>query len=70
MVGQASSLSIRVDGQDARPTGNPGFGGALDCFASLAMTISCKSLSGGFVRRLNDHCSSSFNVKMSCFAES
>ena len=27
MVGQASSLSITDDGQDARPTGNLGFGG-------------------------------------------
>jgi hypothetical protein len=26
MVGQASSLSITDDGQDARPTGNLGFG--------------------------------------------
>jgi hypothetical protein len=26
-VGQASSLSITDDGQDARPTGNLGFGG-------------------------------------------
>ncbi len=27
MVGQASSLSIRDDGQDARPTGNLSFDG-------------------------------------------
>ncbi len=39
MVGQASSLSIRDDGQDARPTGNLIFGGSGDCFAALAMTI-------------------------------
>ena len=33
---QASRLSIRNDGQDARPTGTPrSFG---DCHASLAMT--------------------------------
>jgi hypothetical protein len=39
MVGQASSLSIGDDGQDARPTGNLSFGAGIDCFASLAMTI-------------------------------
>ena len=39
-MGQASSLSIRDDGQDARPTGNLSFGGIGDCFAGLAMTIS------------------------------
>jgi hypothetical protein len=40
MVGQASSLSIRDDGQDAHPTGNRRFGGVGDRFAGLAMTIS------------------------------
>jgi hypothetical protein len=38
MVGQASSLSIRDDGQDARPTGNLRFGGVGDCLAGLAFT--------------------------------
>jgi hypothetical protein len=42
MVGQASSLSITDDGQDARPTGNLSFVGAGDCFAALAMTVSCQ----------------------------
>lgn len=41
---QACSLSIRDDGQDARPTGNLGFLGAEDCFASLAMTIFHRTL--------------------------
>jgi hypothetical protein len=39
MVGQASSLSIRDDGQDARPTGNLNLDGRKDCFAPLAMTM-------------------------------
>ena len=39
MVGQASSLSIRDDGQDARPTGNLAPFEGRDCFAPLAMTI-------------------------------
>ena len=41
MVGQASSLSIRDDGQDAHPTGNPDPGGVPRTrdFAPLAMTI-------------------------------
>ena len=39
-MGQASSLSIRNDGQDARPTGNLRFSGVGDRFAGLAMTNS------------------------------
>jgi len=41
MVGQASSLSIRDDGQDAHPTDNLIIGAAGDWFAALAMTIFC-----------------------------
>ena len=41
-MGQASSLSIRDDRQDAGPTNNLSFGDAVDCFvprdAGLAMT--------------------------------
>jgi hypothetical protein len=35
MVGQASSLSIRDDGQDAHPTGNLSFGGPAGRGTSL-----------------------------------
>ena len=38
-MGQASSLSIRDDRQDAGPTSNLSFGQAEDCFAALAMTV-------------------------------
>jgi hypothetical protein len=38
-VGQASSLSVRDDRQDAGPTSNLSFGGTRDCFAALAMTV-------------------------------
>ena len=37
-MGQASSLSVRDDRQDAGPTSNLSFGITEDCFASLAMT--------------------------------
>ena len=43
LVGQASSLSITDDRQDAGPTSNLGSGHAEDCFvprdAGLAMTV-------------------------------
>jgi hypothetical protein len=38
-VGQASSLSIKDDRQDAGPTSNLSFGDAVDCFAELAMNV-------------------------------
>jgi hypothetical protein len=39
-VGQASSLSVRDDRQDAGPASNLSFGGVRDCFAALAIAMS------------------------------
>jgi hypothetical protein len=52
-VGQASSLSIWVDGQDARPTGNPSFSRAGDCSPPPAMAISWCPYLTDYIRKLS-----------------
>jgi hypothetical protein len=67
MVGQASSLSVEDDGQDARPTGNLLFCRLGDCFAPLAMTFSDGASSAG---SRTDTCLHRFELfSLNCVAE-